>query len=92
MYICCLFFISIIMFGHCMPPFSSWVVHESIVDGKYQNTLCTQDNDTDNLCQLCTKKSMSPKAYSMCCDPNDETGAKAWCERYVSYPFQPSVS
>ncbi|KAI5704116.1 hypothetical protein M8J75_002154 [Diaphorina citri] len=89
---CCCIVVILLMSGQCWarPPFSTWGVHESILDGKTTSNLCSNDSSTDYVCQQCAKQSGSSQAYPMCCDPTDDTGALVWCKSYTMFGERPN--
>ncbi|XP_049533078.1 uncharacterized protein LOC125949783 [Anopheles darlingi] len=47
---------------------------------------CYEDEDTNELCQRCSKVTKSSLVFPMCCSNEDET--LTWCREYVYYGIQ----
>ncbi|XP_050088472.1 uncharacterized protein LOC126572840 [Anopheles aquasalis] len=47
---------------------------------------CFEDEDTNELCQRCSKVTKSSLVFPMCCNNEDET--LTWCREYVYFGIQ----
>ncbi|XP_026290290.1 uncharacterized protein LOC113214972 [Frankliniella occidentalis] len=59
--------------------------HEESVTIAADNA-CYQNEEVEELCQMCAKKTKSNVVYPMCCQ--DEEEVRQWCDAYVNFPLR----